>query len=126
AQLNSPQRARSGRRGRREARTLCVLCDSSATSAVNLAAAPPPAPPGLAWIAAAAALRRLERGVLLGQPVHLALHLAAFLFEEAADGVRQPRVGDVVGGVHGGRQVAAGDLVLALRAGLDARQAVVD
>src|SRR5271155_139667 len=42
------------------------------------------------------------------------------------DGAAQPGVGDIMGGKSGLRQISAGDLVLALRAGLDGFQAALN
>ena len=82
------------------------------------------ASPGKAPDAVTERLR--ERGIFLGQPVHLALHCRTLLLRGTAPPAREGRVGDVVRGEDGGGQVTPGDLVLALRARLDPRQAAAD
>src|SRR5712691_3624009 len=47
-------------------------------------------------------------------------HIGALALEEILDRAAQPGIVDVMRGIGRGRQVAAGDLVLALRARLDA------
>ena len=53
-------------------------------------------------------------------------HIGALALEIVGDRAAQAGIGDVVRRIGGGRQVAARDLVLALRAGLDARELVRD
>src|SRR6478736_5606508 len=52
--------------------------------------------------------------------------IGALALEVIVDGPAQAGIGDEVRGVGGPRQVAARDLVLALRAGLDMREAALD
>ena len=53
-------------------------------------------------------------------------HIGALAREIVVDGATKPGVGDVVGRIGGRRQIAAGELVLALGAGLDAGELVGD
>src|SRR3979409_2291081 len=53
-------------------------------------------------------------------------HIGALALEEILDRAPQPGIDDVVRGIGGGRQVAARDLVLALGAGLDPAELVLD
>src|SRR6478609_8199760 len=52
--------------------------------------------------------------------------IGALALEVIVDGAAQAGIGDEVGGMGRPRQVAARDLVLALRAGLDVVEAVFD
>src|SRR6478752_3422243 len=52
--------------------------------------------------------------------------IGALALEVIVDGAAQAGIGDEVRGVGGPRQVAARDLVLTLRAGLDMREAALD
>src|SRR3954471_20924818 len=53
-------------------------------------------------------------------------NIGALALEVIVDGAAQARISDEVSGVGGPRQVAACDLVLALRAGFDIRQTAFD
>ena len=53
-------------------------------------------------------------------------HVPALLVEEALDGLAKSGVRDPMGGVGRRRHVAARELVIALRAGLDAGELVLD
>ena len=68
----------------------------------------------------------LSIGAVLGQHLALFLDRAPLLVEVARHRAAQGRIGDPVGTIGGGRQVAAGKLVLALGTGLDPRQLVAD
>ena len=65
--------------------------------------------------------RRQRRKLLAG-----GLHIGALAHQIVGDRPAQPRIGDVMRRIGGHRQVAAGELVLALRAGLDALELVLD
>ena len=71
---------------------------------------------------AVSALERQE----LRQRLAIVRDLPALALEIVGDGAAEAGIGDPVGRVGRGRPVAARELVLALRAGLDARQAVGD
>src|SRR3954454_22122826 len=66
-----------------------------------------------------------ERHVL-GQDLLRLLHAGPLALQELGDRPAQGGVGDGVGGIGRHRPVAARELVLALRAGLDALQAAGD
>ena len=57
---------------------------------------------------------------LFGEQGNLARNRAPFALEVVGNGAAQTRVGDKVRAVRLDRQIAAGELVSALRAGLDA------
>ena len=63
--------------------------------------------------------RRLTEGTVLEDRLTIAQDRAAFLRAPGAQGVGESRVGDEMSAVGDLRQEAAGDLVLALRAGLE-------
>ena len=63
---------------------------------------------------------------MLHQLLLRGLHIGALALEVVGDGAAQGGVGEVVGGIGGDGAVAARQLVLALRAGLDALQAARD
>ena len=62
----------------------------------------------------------------LAQKLDVVRHRAAFRLQIVGDRAPQARVRDEVGAVGGDGDVAAGELVFALRARLDARQAARD
>src|SRR3954470_9893665 len=62
----------------------------------------------------------------LGQLPPRFRNTSALAFEVIVDGAAQAGIGDEVSGVGGSRQVAACDLVLALRTGFDVRQPAFD
>src|SRR5262245_8492659 len=69
----------------------------------------------------AAAKRRILGELLAG-----GIDIGALALEVVGDGAFKPRIGDEVRRIGVDRQIAAGELVLALRAGLDARQPMLD
>ena len=68
----------------------------------------------------------LSVGRILRQLLAGCVHVPAFAHQVVGDRAAQGRVGDVVGGVGFGWKIAARQLVLALCAGLGARNAVLD
>ena len=69
---------------------------------------------------------RMSKRRMFAQHGHLGLHRGAFLFQEMGDCVAQAGMGDPVGALHPHRQIAALDLMLALRPGFDPFQPVGD
>src|SRR5690606_29138372 len=67
------------------------------------------------------AKRRESRKLLRFRP-----HIGALMLEVIGDSAAKARIGDVMRGVGRHGHVAAGDLVLALRAGFDARESAPD
>src|SRR5476651_501660 len=53
-------------------------------------------------------------------------HIGALADQIVGDRAAQPGIGDVMGGMGGDRQVAAGELVLALGPGLDTLELAID
>ena len=68
----------------------------------------------------------MPEGQGLGQLGGRLGHVSSLPRQILGDGAPQRRVGDVVGRVGRDRAVAAGELVLALRAGLDPREPMRD
>ena len=66
----------------------------------------------------------LAEGRRLGEDLGVALDLKPLPLQIVGDGAAEARISDPVGRIGEGRQVAAGELVLALGAGLDALEAV--
>src|SRR5437667_42647 len=64
--------------------------------------------------------RRQRRKLFAG-----GFHISPLADQIVGDRAAQPRIGDVMGGMGGDRQVAAGELVPALRTGLDTLEPAV-
>src|SRR5438477_6090361 len=65
--------------------------------------------------------RRQRRKLFAG-----GFHISPLADEIVGNRAAQPRIGNVMGGMGGNRQIAAGELVLALGAGLDTLELAID
>src|SRR6476661_237962 len=65
--------------------------------------------------------RRQRRKLFAG-----GFHISPLADEIVCDRAAQPWIGDVMGGMGGNRQIAAGELVFALGTGLDALELAID
>src|SRR5262245_10534695 len=70
--------------------------------------------------------RAAAKGRILGELLAGGIDIGALALEVVGDGASEPRIGDEMRRIGVGRQVAAGEFVLALRPGLDACQPVAD